>query len=71
MSHQQDSWDDVVRSWNANDVTIDKQIPSDSVLIAQINKQIRHKKIVLVVDSVTSIALAGYVISEEPVTDSV
>ncbi len=64
MSHQQDTWDDVVRSWNANDVTIDKQIPSDSVLIAQINKQIRHKKIVLVVDSVASIALAGYVISE-------
>jgi hypothetical protein len=64
MSQQQNSWDDLLQNWNANDVGIDKQIPPEEVLIDQIKKQNRNNKIEVIFSIIVSIALASYIISE-------
>ncbi|MFC3121428.1 hypothetical protein [Agaribacter flavus] len=64
MSHQANTWDGVVKTWKINDTSIDKTIPSDKVLIAQITKQHRHKKMEVLANSIASIALAIYVVFE-------
>jgi hypothetical protein len=64
MSQQQDSWDDLHQSWNDNDAEIDKLIPSENVLMDQINKQRRDNKIETIVSMIASITLTSYIILE-------
>ena len=64
MSQQQNTWDDLVQSWEANETAIENQVPSNEVLIAQINKRTRDKKIELVVAVIASTALASYIVFE-------
>ena len=64
MSQEQDSWDDLLQSWNANDAEIDKQAPSENVLMDQINKQNRDHKRGSILAAIVSIAFVSYIISE-------
>jgi hypothetical protein len=64
MGHQQDSWDDLLQNWNENDAKIDKQVPSENVLMDQINKQNRINKRAVIFSVIVSIALSSYIISE-------
>lgn len=64
MSQQQNSWDDLVQSWNANDTAIDQRIPSKDVLIDQIYKTSRQKKLEVIVSLIASTALTSYIIWE-------
>ena len=64
MSQQQNTWDDLVKSWEADETAIENQLPSNEVLVAQINKQTRDKKIELVVAVIASTALASYIVFE-------
>lgn len=64
MSQQQNTWDDLVQNWEANETAIESKVPSNEVLIAQINKQTRDKKIEMVTAVIASTALASYIIFE-------
>ncbi|MDA8621756.1 hypothetical protein N9L48_03825 [Psychrosphaera sp.] len=64
MNQSQNSWDDLIQNWNHNDADMDKELPSEQVLIDQINKQTRNDKIGVVTSLVAGFALASYIIVE-------
>ena len=64
MNQQQNAWDDLIQNWNANDDSLSKAIPSDQVLIDQINKQNRSDKVATILSLIASVVLSSYIIFE-------